>query len=229
MTPWCRWLRALKKQFSNDGVNICIYKYTCMCIWVFVCVMWLPLTPPPLTPVSHSCWEDRGRVVPSASTGLLWPCCCPCWGREGVCLHSFLLNCTRRASAWGQRKSQVHWCHMVFFLPSDFSFLPPPWSCLNYFLFFFFSSLAEPLSSFAMTASRRESVALVGFRNLLRARFLSHCFPLSQSGGGVFLAAAPTAGLLRRCLRRTRPPDKHSALSAYEFCTLASSRHFSKP
>lgn len=50
--------------------------------------------------------------------------------------------------------------------------------------------------------SQGESVALAGFGNL-RARFLSHCFPLTQSGGGVFLAAALTAGLVHRA--RTAP------------------------
>lgn len=134
--------------------------------------------------------REAGRFPVPA--GCLWPCRGPCWGREGVRLHSLLLNYARRASAWGQRKSQVHWCYIMFFSSKCFffSFLLP--DLVYFFFYFFFQSWQR---SFPLLLWQHETGQVWpwwGFE--MEARFLSHCIALSQSGRGLFLAAASRPG-----------------------------------
>lgn len=150
-------------------------------------------------------------------------CCGPDEGRY-VALFTPPELYRTNVSMRSKRKSQVCWCHTVFFLPSGF-FCPQ--SCLN----FFFSSsflLVEPLSSFAMTASRRGEHCFGGVWQSKNA----FPFPLLSADSEQWRGVPGSCPLCRArtsCPDRTRLPDKQNTLSAYEFCTLASSgRPFSK-
>lgn len=138
---------------------------------------------PPLKPLP----KGRAGRVPGLA-GFLWPCRAPCRGRDCVCLHSLLWIVQDEPSAWGQRKSQVHWCYIMFFFQVVWVFFPS--SSLTLSKHFFFFILAVPLSSSAVTAWSRASVALVGF------------------GGGSAFPFPP------RCAESERPrTDKQNTLS----------------
>lgn len=127
-------------------------------------------------------------------------------------------------SAWGQRERVkcVDAIQCFFF---QVAFLSSILSKL-----FFFSSfvLVEPLSSFAMTASRRGEHCFGGVWQSKNA----FPFPLLSADSEQWRGVPGSCPLCRACTScpdRTHLPDKQNTLSAYEFCTLASSgRPFSK-
>lgn len=163
---------------------------------VFVCV-WCgcPPPPPPWAACPRAAESTEAEQFPVPALGCCGPAQVPAGGAK-MCgsapLELYKMSVSTRSKArvkctdaYGVFSSK--WLFFFSISSPILSKLPPPPLPLV---------LAEPISPFATTASRRESVALVGFGNL-GARFLSHCFPLSQSSRGVFLTAAFVAGLLR--------------------------------
>lgn len=190
---------------------------------------------PSLDPTSQSCWKHREEqlLVPAGE----WRVCDfihppPPWvmvmqGRLNLrskkvkCSDAVLLGCCVVVVVF--LSSKYH------FPPSSLIFSSYYLLLISYFDLFRVCVHVSWWSPFPLTTAGRGCGALAGSGNP-RARFLSHCFPLSQCDRGVFL---PGVHCVRICactarLDRTQRPDKQNTLSAYEFCTLAGLRHFSK-
>lgn len=222
MNPWCGWPELFKSNFLMMSIHAYANTHT----YVFgFCVCDVAALPAPpwagvlelLEAPRQSGSQCQHWVAVALLRSLLG---------ERRCVGPLLWNCTRWASAWGQRKESSALMLTVFFLRSDFFFLSRPQSCLN----------------FPPTSSRTDGAHFPfcydsieegerGFGGVWKSRS-AFPFPL-LSAESEQQRAVPDSCLrgwaLRARLHRTHLPDKQGAPPAYELCSLASLRHFSKP
>lgn len=221
MSPWYWWLRALQEQFYYDVyTNIC--KHTHMYLGFLVCVL---CSCHPTTPLWPHVLELLRTLKQSGSKNQHWVAAALLRSllEEGRCVASFVSSELYKTSISIKSIKCIGAIWWLFFQVPLFP--PLPWSCLSsLYLFNFF-----PVQWQCYDSTEQGEC---GFGGVWKSKcsFLSHCFPLSQGSGGVFLTAAFMAGLLQHAwtapacqINRTLRP------SPPEFCTLASWRNFSKP